>query len=106
MKKGTEFQERVYKVTSQIPKGKVATYKVVAKKVGVNSCQAIGQALKRNPRAPIVPCHRVVASDGKIGGFDGHRTGKRIDDKVNLLASEGVIIQEGKVQDFKQVLWK
>lgn len=103
--KGTIFQEKVYAITSKIPKGKVATYKIVANKVGVNSCQAVGQALKRNPRAPIVPCHRVVASDGTMCGFAGHRTGKKIDEKIKILKSEGISVKEGKIVNFEQVLW-
>jgi methylated-DNA-[protein]-cysteine S-methyltransferase len=52
--------------------------------------RAVGQALKRNPFAPVVPCHRVVRSDGSLGGFNGCTSGCEIDRKIKLLAQEGV----------------
>ena len=66
----TEFQEKVYKVVSKIPKGRVMTYKEVALAVGSpKAYRAVGNALNKNPRLGIVPCHRVVRSDGKTGGY-------------------------------------
>lgn len=88
------FQRRVYEITSQIPKGSVCTYKVLSDALGCHSAQAVGQALKRNPFAPEVPCHRVVRSDGKLGGYMGeYGTKKRL-----LLEAEGILISvEGYV---------
>jgi methylated-DNA-[protein]-cysteine S-methyltransferase len=86
----TPFQFRVYEALCTIPKGSVTTYKLLAVHVQCKSCQAVGQALKRNPYAPIVPCHRVVASDQTVGGFHGRRSGTLIERKIQLLKEEGV----------------
>ncbi len=86
----TEFESRVYALVSTIPKGRVSTYKALAVDLQCGSCQAIGQALRRNPFAPKVPCHRVVSSNLTIGGFSGHVAGVMIAKKRRLLLSEGV----------------
>ncbi len=99
----TEFQMRVYDLTSKIPKGKVSTYGDLAKKLNISSAQAVGQALRRNPYAPKVPCHRVVASDGSIGGFGGCMSGRHIREKIALLKKEGVKVAGGRVLDFEKV---
>lgn len=98
----TEFQERVYATLRNVPKGRVTTYGDLARLLGT-SPRAVGQALRRNPYAPRVPCHRVVASDGGIGGFFGARTGKRIAEKIALLRREGVSIRRGRLLDFERV---
>ena len=68
--KCTPFQKRVYETILKIPKGQVRTYAWVARMVGQpKAAQAVGQALKRNRWAPKIPCHRVVASDGTLGGY-------------------------------------
>ncbi|MGF9756975.1 methylated-DNA--[protein]-cysteine S-methyltransferase [Microvirga sp. 0TCS3.31] len=81
-----DFDRRVYEVTRGIPPGRLLTYGEVASRLGINNARAIGQSLGRNPFAVIVPCHRVVAADGKLGGFSasGGATTKR-----RLLAIEG-----------------
>lgn len=84
----SEFQQRVYDTISKIPRGKVATYKDVARAIDCSSCQAIGQALKRNPNAPLVPCHRVVGSDLSLTGYLGS---KEVELKRKLLEAEGVV---------------
>ena len=73
-----------------VPAGETITYAELARRVGCRSAQAIGQALKRNPFAPDVPCHRVIASDGSIGGYNGMRDGEQIDRKRELLESERI----------------
>lgn len=66
----TKFQQKVYDFVKTIPKGKTATYKEVAIAIGnPNAYRAVGNALNKNPFAPVVPCHRVVRSDGQVGGF-------------------------------------
>lgn len=66
----TPFQRRVYEVLLKIPKGQVRTYAEVARMIGrPNAARAVGQALKRNRWAPEIPCHRVIASDGTLGGY-------------------------------------
>jgi len=75
-KKLTPFTRRVYQAVLSIPLGQVRTYKWVAKKIGSpKACRAVGQVLKRNPYPLIIPCHRVIASSGKIGGYS---RGKKI----------------------------
>eukprot|EP01027_Heterolobosea_sp_BB2_P010767 GEZU01015762.1.p1 GENE.GEZU01015762.1~~GEZU01015762.1.p1 ORF type:complete len:116 (-),score=30.84 GEZU01015762.1:24-371(-) len=103
----TEFQSRVYELTKQIPKGYVTTYAELAKKMKCKSSQAVGQALKRNPFAPEVPCHRVIASTLTIGGFFGQKgSGDKINKKLQLLREEGVEFdEEGKLAD-KSKLYK
>lgn len=84
----TEFQRRVYLELLRVPRGETISYGELARRIGCRSAQAVGQALKRNPFAPDVPCHRVVASDGGIGGFHGQREGKMIEKKMRLLEEE------------------
>ena len=91
----TPFQERVYAALCQVPAGRVTTYGLLAKAVGCGSSQAIGQALKQNPYAPDVPCHRVIAANLAIGGFSGQREGAQIARKRRLLAAEGVAFDAG-----------
>ncbi len=93
----TEFQKEVYDLICSVPKGKVTTYKGVAEQLGIRSAQAIGQALKCNPYAPDVPCHRVIASSGRIGGFKGQKTGKEVNEKIALLRKEGVVVKENGI---------
>ncbi len=84
----TEFQRKVYLALLDVPRGTTISYKELGERIGCRSAQAIGQALKRNPFAPHVPCHRVIASDGSIGGFHGQREGEMIDKKRQLLQDE------------------
>ncbi len=84
----TEFQRRVYFELLKIPAGSTITYGELAKRIGCRSAQAVGQALKRNPFAPEVPCHRVVAADGSPGGYKGKRTGEEWALKRLLLEEE------------------
>lgn len=66
----TPFQQKVYDFVKTIPKGKTATYKEVAVAIGCpRAYRAVGNALNHNPNIGIVPCHRVIRSDGKIGGY-------------------------------------
>jgi methylated-DNA-[protein]-cysteine S-methyltransferase len=89
MKKITDFQKRVYQLVKKIPKGKTTSYKAIADKLKT-SPRAVGQALKRNPYAPRIPCHRVICSDGKIGGYAGNNP-KNIKKKIELLKKEKAI---------------
>lgn len=88
----TDFQRKVYLALLDVPRGATITYKELGERIGCRSAQAIGQALKRNPYAPDVPCHRVIRSDGTIGGFHGHREGEMISKKITLLKQEGAIL--------------
>ncbi|MBI2062288.1 MAG: MGMT family protein [Candidatus Yanofskybacteria bacterium] len=68
--KPTQFQQKVYDFVKTIPKGKTATYKEVAVAIGrPKAYRAVGNALNHNPQIGIIPCHRVIRSDGQIGGY-------------------------------------
>jgi methylated-DNA-[protein]-cysteine S-methyltransferase len=85
----------VYKELLKVPKGKVTTYGELAKAVGIkNGQRAIGRIMNKNPFPVIVPCHRVILSSGKIGGY---AWGEKI--KTNMLSQEGVKIKQGKILD-------
>ena len=88
--KGTDFQIKVWKYLLKIPEGKVKTYKEVAIAIkSPFSARAVGNAVGKNPYAPKIPCHRVIRSDGTLGGYSG-RGGIR--QKLRLLRSEKVSI--------------
>ena len=88
--KGTKFQKKVWNYLKTIPKGKVKTYKEVAKAIGMpKAARAVANACGKNPFAPKIPCHRVIRSDGGLGGYSG-RGG--IKTKLRLLRSEKVEI--------------
>ena len=81
----SEFQQKVYNFVKTIPSGKTATYKEVAIAIGrPKAYRAVGNALNKNPFAPIVPCHRVIRSGGGLGGYV-----LGSDKKLELLKSEG-----------------
>ena len=87
---GTKFQIKVWNYLKKIPKGKVKTYKQVAKAIGMpKAARAVANACGKNPYAPKIPCHRVIRSDGGLGGYSG-RGG--IKQKLKLLRSENVAI--------------
>ena len=86
------FQEKVFETVKKIPKGKVLSYKLVAQKASSpKAWRAVGNVLNKN-QDPKIPCHRVIRSGGKIGGY---RCG--IKKKIRLLKKEGLIIKNGKV---------
>ena len=86
----TPFQQKVYAALKTVPRGRVTTYGLLARAVGCGSPRAVGQALRNNPFAPEVPCHRVVRSDLTIGGFEGRAGGGPVRKKKALLLAEGV----------------
>ena len=88
----TPFQRRVYMELLNIPAGTIITYGELARRIGCRSAQAVGQALKRNPFAPQVPCHRVVPANGSLGGYYGKREGETVERKRKLLEDEGVYL--------------
>lgn len=89
------FARRVYAALRKIPRGRVITYAALGRRIGCQSPRAIGQALRNNPFAPEIPCHRVIASDLSPGGFQGKTTGPELAKKIQLLAAEGVRFKEG-----------
>ena len=93
----SSFSKRVYELCLLVPPGKVTTYKAIAEKLGTRSYRGVGQALRCNPFAPRVPCHRVVRSDGALGGFMGWKKGGKVEEKRKMLEKEGVVIVDGKI---------
>jgi methylated-DNA-[protein]-cysteine S-methyltransferase len=92
MERVPDFDRRIYEAARTIPPGRVLTYGEIASRLGINNARAIGQALGRNPFAVIVPCHRVVAAGGKLGGFSANGGSMT---KRRLLAIEGARRDEG-----------
>jgi len=87
--KGTKFQLKVWKYLKKIRKGQIRTYLEVAKAINrPKSVRAVANAIGKNPNAPKIPCHRVIRSDGKLGGYSGPGG---IKTKKKLLKSEGII---------------
>ena len=84
--KGTKFQIKVWKYLKRIPRGKVKTYKQVAKDINrPRSARAVANACGKNPYAPKIPCHRVIRTDGTLGGYSGKGGIKA---KIKLLKAE------------------
>jgi len=89
----TTFQKKVYEIVKKIPKGKALTYKRVAELAGSpRAFRAVGNILNKNPNLKTIPCHRVIKSDGRIGGY---RYGRKR--KAALLEKEGMAIKNWKV---------
>jgi len=93
--------KKLYELLTKIPQGQVTTYKELAIALNSKGYRAIGQIVGANPDAPEVPCHRVVRSDGGVGGY-----AFGVDKKIAILAKEGVKFSDGKVVNFEQKLYK
>lgn len=94
----TPFQRRLHQALFEIPTGRVMTYAGLAKRLGCRSARAVGQALRANPCAPDVPCHRVIRSDRTLGGYQGTTLAGALSRKRSLLEAEGVrFTPEGRV---------
>jgi len=100
------FYQKVYRLLKKVPAGKVTTYKALAHTLGIRAYQAIGQAMRNNPYAPRIPCHRVIKSDGTLGGFMGKTRGPAIEKKKKMLEKEGIKFAGDKVQNFPKTLHK
>jgi len=94
------FSQQCYEKIKTVPKGQVTTYKELAHALGTKAYRAVGTAMNKNPHAPLVPCHRVINSDGNVGGF-AHGAQAKID----LLRKEGIDIVNNKVQQLQKVLF-
>ena len=96
------LDKKIYKKLLQVPKGKITTYGELAKAVGLkNGQRAIGRIMNKNPYPVIIPCHRVVNSNGKIGGY-----AYGDDVKNKMLTKEGIEIRNGKILDFEKRIYK
>jgi len=97
----TEFEKSVLVATFEIPEGKVSTYKRIAEKVGrPHAYRAVGNALHKNPLAPIVPCHRVVRSDGNLAGQKEEVRVRR-----RRLEEEGISLEGNRVKMASEILF-
>ena len=94
------FNQRCYELLLQIPKGKIVTYKQIANTLNTKAYRAVGNAMANNPNPITVPCHRVIKSNGLIGGYV-FGTKK----KINLLKDEGIIIKKDEIVDFKKHIY-
>ncbi len=101
MIKEDSFSQKCYSLLKRVPKGKVTTYKLIAKALRTKAYRAVGNAMNKNPYAPAVPCHRVVKSNGEVGGF-AHGTRK----KIEMLKKEGIPIKDGKIENMEMFLYK
>ena len=94
-----KLEEKIYRKLLEVPSGYVTTYGALAKAINLkNGQRVVGQIMKNNPFPVIVPCHRVVKSDGKIGGY---AYGERV--KSKMLDNEGIKIEAGKIIDFDKM---
>jgi methylated-DNA-[protein]-cysteine S-methyltransferase len=96
------IDKKIYKKLLEVPKGKITTYGELAKAVGLkNGQRAVGKIMNKNPYPVIIPCHRVVKSDGKIGGY---AYGEEI--KSDMLTREGIVIKNGKILDLENKIYR
>ena len=94
------FYKKVYVLLKRTPKGKVVTYKAIAEALNSKAYRAVGNACNKNPFAPKVPCHRVVSSDGSVGGFARGKKAKKL-----LLKKEGIHFNGEKILNFRKKLY-
>jgi Methylated DNA-protein cysteine methyltransferase len=98
----TSFQSQCYEALKTIPSGNVISYGGLAGMIGrPNAHRAVGSAMNKNPFAPTVPCHRVVKSNGELGGF-----AEDISIKIKRLQKEGVHVLNNRIVNFQSVLFK
>lgn len=107
----SSFSQKIYALVKKVPKGKVTTYKEIANALETKAYQAVGQILSKNPDGFLdggkTPCHRVVPSDGSLGGFCGHKCGKKVCEKKKLLEKEGIRFdKKNNIIDFEKKLFK
>ncbi|CUV66467.1 Methylated-DNA--protein-cysteine methyltransferase [Sulfurovum sp. enrichment culture clone C5] len=94
------FSNRCYEMLTQVPSGRVTTYKAIANALNSKAYRAVGTAMKNNPNAPQVPCHRVVNNDSRIGKY-----AYGVEKKIELLKTEGINVINGKVVNFAKVFY-
>lgn len=95
------FAKAVFEVTKKVPRGRVTTYGEIGRIIGkAKAGRAIGNALNKNPYAPAVPCHRVVKTDGGVGGFS-----RGVKAKIKILAGEGIKVKKDKIVNFKEIVF-
>lgn len=95
------FNERCYELLKLIPEGKVTTYREIATALHTKAWRAVGSAMAKNTNLIVVPCHRVVRSDGAIGEYAMGST-----KKSELLMKEGVDVSNGKIKNLEKYIYK
>ena len=96
------LDKKIYKKLLEVPEGKITTYGELAKAVGLkNGQRAVGKIMNKNPYPVIIPCHRVVRSDGKVGGY-----GYGQDVKINMLTKEGIKIKDDKILNWENTVYR
>lgn len=95
------FNESCYELLRTVPKGRVTTYKELANALGTKAYRAVGTAMKKNPNLPKTPCHRVVNSNGELGGYL-----LGLNEKIKLLKKESIEVENGKIIDFEKKLFE
>ena len=96
------LEQKVYKKLLDVPKGQITTYGELAKAVGLkNGQRLIGKIMNKNLYPVLIPCHRVVMSTGKIGGY---AYGEHV--KMKMLSDEGIAITNGKIESFNKKLFR
>ena len=96
------LEEKIYKKLLDVPKGQITTYGELAKAVGLkNGQRVVGRVMNKNPYPVIIPCHRVVMSTGKIGGY---AYGEDIKEK--MLHDEGIEISKGKIINLENKIYR
>ena len=95
------FNKRCYEKLILIPEGMISTYAEIAKSLNSKGYRAVGNAMANNPQPISVPCHRIIRSDGSLGGY-----ALGINKKIQLLKKEGIQIKDNKVVDFKNKLYQ
>jgi len=95
------FNVRCYQKLVLIPKGMVSTYGILAKSLKSKAYRAVGNAMAKNPNPISIPCHRIIRSDGSLGGYV-----LGINKKIQLLKKEGINIKNNKVVNYKSKLYK
>jgi methylated-DNA-[protein]-cysteine S-methyltransferase len=93
------FNQQCYELLSKIPKGKISTYKQIAKTLNTKAYRAVGNAMANNPNPIIVPSHRVIKSNGLIGGYV-----LGIKKKISILKNEGITIKKGEIVNYKKYI--
>ncbi|MDJ0899640.1 MAG: MGMT family protein [Xenococcus sp. MO_188.B8] len=95
------FNEKCYALLQKIPQGKVTTYKKIAKALNTKAYRAVGNAMAKNDQLMVIPCHRVIKSNGEIGNY---RLG--VTQKKNLLEKEGLVIKNNRVEHLSEVIYR
>ena len=96
------MNKKIYKKLLQVPPGKITTYGELSSAIRfVNGQRVIGQIMKKNPFPVIIPCHRVVRSDGKIGGY-----AFGMDIKKSMLSKEGICIKKNKIESLENFIFR